>query len=479
MKDFNAQLGGIAHTLRDRSLVVPAFQRDYSWGKEQVEDYWFDLKASLASGRSYFIGTIVLSAESRDSWNLIDGQQRLATTSLLIAAISHEWSARGDQASGDAIQHDYLRRWSIGMKSMSPRLMMNLKDRDAFSAVLERGAPDGEGASKLMEAYRVLRDNVRAEAEASGPHWSERLARWVAFLEHDVQAIVMETRDDADAFMVFETLNDRGLALTVADLIKNNLLSYARDSLDAAVELWNEATQTVESSVGVFDFTTFMRTWWSSKHGATRERALYPSVAAQVSNELDALSVLNDLVAAAPYYSALFDDSHSLWDQLGDRARASARILLELGAEQARPLALAIVRSKSDDAPAMLELLVKAVLRSLVLGRAGGGTAERVYAEAAVRVSNERVSTAGKLRIELDPLIGGSVEFGEAVVSRRIFRIAVQKYMALAIASNDPVSLRSNSVAVQIVHPVTIRPLRMRSVKKAGGCAGARRTGSC
>jgi uncharacterized protein with ParB-like and HNH nuclease domain len=75
---LDARLDSLGHVLRDMRLVVPAFQRPFSWSGEQVEAYWNDLEAARSQGqREYFLGTIVLApAEHSGTWTVIDGQQR-------------------------------------------------------------------------------------------------------------------------------------------------------------------------------------------------------------------------------------------------------------------------------------------------------------------------------------------------------------------------------------------------------------------
>jgi uncharacterized protein with ParB-like and HNH nuclease domain len=117
------EASGIAALLRTRSLAVPFYQRSYSWRakddvdagvdvrdeKLQVVDYWSDLIGSFHSKVSYFLGTVVLAREGGAGRQLvIDGQQRLATTSLLLAAIREEFNARDATQFGSSTQQDYL-----------------------------------------------------------------------------------------------------------------------------------------------------------------------------------------------------------------------------------------------------------------------------------------------------------------------------------------------------------------------------------
>ena len=85
---FTATPDTLAHVLRDQPLRVPIYQRSYSWTPEQVGQFWSDLKAAMSvPDPEYFVGTFVLSSSTDQRLTIIDGQQRLATTAILIAAM--------------------------------------------------------------------------------------------------------------------------------------------------------------------------------------------------------------------------------------------------------------------------------------------------------------------------------------------------------------------------------------------------------
>src|SRR5688572_2835916 len=90
-------LRGIGAELKERRLAVPIYQRSYAWKKEETSEYWSDLESSFSEDAlEYFLGTIVMTREDADRATIIDGQQRLATTAILLAAIRDEYRARKD-----------------------------------------------------------------------------------------------------------------------------------------------------------------------------------------------------------------------------------------------------------------------------------------------------------------------------------------------------------------------------------------------
>src|SRR5438552_15669442 len=85
---LDARLDGIGHVLADRYIVVPPYQRPYSWTDEQITDLLRDLSDAIRDkDAEYFLGTVVLTKNKEGSHFVIDGQQRLATVSIVICAI--------------------------------------------------------------------------------------------------------------------------------------------------------------------------------------------------------------------------------------------------------------------------------------------------------------------------------------------------------------------------------------------------------
>ena len=116
---FGFNLQGIAELLKLRKLAVPLYQRAYSWGgdaaKDHVVEFWSDLHSTFVRpDQEYFLGTVVLSREGTpDRDTIIDGQQRVATTAILLAAIRNEFARSDDAESASTIQGDLLARRAL------------------------------------------------------------------------------------------------------------------------------------------------------------------------------------------------------------------------------------------------------------------------------------------------------------------------------------------------------------------------------
>jgi hypothetical protein len=423
-------------------LAVPTFQRNYSWTTEQVEAFWQDLRAALVAEQPlYFLGTVVLSMSDDNRATVIDGQQRLATTSMLFAAIRNLYLRFLDEERARVIENAYVMGVSLHSAEPEPRLELNSSDNEFFKKHVLARAGGGETESDrrshelIIKAFRVLTERLAEDVESSGPHWADRLRAWVRLLDEDARIIVVRVRDDADAFLIFETLNDRGLELTIADVIKNYLFGLARNDITQAERHWTSAARALEEASSGDITTTFLRQWWTARYGATRERELYRAMRGVVRDPVKSLEVLSALEDAAPLFAATLDAQHDFWAHVGRDSRAAMESLLRFGLEQVRPLLLA---AAGQFAPTELERLLRALVcwsaRGIIVGGIGGGTTERYYAEAAVRVSNARVNSVEGVLQDLDNVVASDSEFESVFTSRRVTRTAYAKYFLLALA---------------------------------------------
>jgi Protein of unknown function DUF262 len=338
---FGFGLVGIASTLEARRLAVPIYQRSYAWGdddqgheRDQVREYWLDLRSTFADkDEEYFLGTVVLSKEGVPGRvSIIDGQQRLATTAILIAAIRDEFAARGDDTRARIVESQFLTTEDLRSGEKIPQLVLNAEDDAYFrSRILEGNANalQTQKSHRLIDkAYQTLRDFVAATANDAGAQWSDRLLDWTDFLKDGVRIIVVDVPTEADAFLIFETLNDRGADLTIADLLKNYLFGRAGDRLDLVRNSWVAALANLDiAAAGSQLFTDFLRHYWSSRYGATRERELYARIKERVTSSTNAVDFADQLQQASRLYAAILNSDHDVWSTLGTVGKANVEVL--------------------------------------------------------------------------------------------------------------------------------------------------------
>jgi hypothetical protein len=403
-----------------------------------VEQFWDDLRAAMAvPNPEYFMGTFVLTAGTESRATIIDGQQRLGTTALLLACFRDYLAEVKDTNRAATIETDYLASRDLRSGDIETRLLMNRDDREFFAQFLTSDStvmsPQTESNVRILEAYGFLRAKVREEIRTAGPNWTNRLFQWVDFLESRVQVIVVRVNNDADAFLIFETLNDRGLALTIADLLKNYLFGLAGELIDELEASWVRMIASFDAPADEEVVTTFLRHYWSSFHGATRERDLYRRIRADIRSQNQAFDLVADLEISSTNYSALLSSQHEKWVELGI-PKDEVETLLRFGLEQNRPLLLAAMQEMS---PSELQTLVSSVIswsvRGLIGGGIGGGTTERYYSDAAVILRDGEDPITAKVFKTLQPIIQADITFTDAFSTRRVSNPRLIRYYLLAL----------------------------------------------
>ncbi|WP_090142504.1 DUF262 domain-containing protein [Limnohabitans sp. DM1] len=211
---------------------VPSFQRDYAWEEEQWEDLWNDIQELLNAPRSFhYMGALVVEAVTDREFQIIDGQQRVATLSVLaLAVIDRLLNLPGDEATNtaNAERATELRQLFIGRKDpaslmQSSKLFLNDTDDGFYQDYLvqlrkpnnPRGLPKSN--RMLWQCFGWFQKRLAdsgLEGEALARLLSDTVARQLLF-------ILITVEDDISAYTVFETLNARGLELSSTDLLKN------------------------------------------------------------------------------------------------------------------------------------------------------------------------------------------------------------------------------------------------------------------
>lgn len=217
-----------------KQYQVPLYQRVYSWGQKQLDQLWNDIAELAATRRvepsaTHFIGSLVL-AQSPDysivgvsKLLVVDGQQRLTTLTLLLAALRDHLIETGDRERADGIQAQYL--VNVYDKGKPTKVLPTQADRAAYLSVV-RSAPDAGGNDGVGEAYNHFRAKIAAADDPDDPHDLEEIENAVV----SGLALVVVTAEAGDnAHRIFESLNNTGLQLAQSDLLKNYLFMRLGD----------------------------------------------------------------------------------------------------------------------------------------------------------------------------------------------------------------------------------------------------------
>jgi 23S rRNA maturation mini-RNase III len=466
-----------------QGLRVPINQRSYAWEPSHVEDLFTDLNGAITKGASeYFLGSIIV-VNPPDQSALIevyDGQQRIATTMILIAAVRDFFAlSLKDENVAKIITGDSLLSVSRRGKE-SAHFTLSAADHSFFvSHVLrEPEHPDRKAARtdpkkvshELIQAaatsaaafVKTITKNLPADVQAS------TLQKWLDFLEDGARVIWVEVQDQATAYRIFETMNDRGLKLSAADLVKNylySLLDEKQPDQSEQITLRWQSMSAILESLGHEDgdVVDYIRYFWITTHGHTRSGDLFDKVKAEVNSAAGALAWAETLQKRADDYAAILTPTHDAWSTYHQEVRAQLDTIRYLGVSQIRPLLLAAFGKFSDkELQRLIKNTVNWSVRCLIVG-VPSGNLEGVYSKNAKAISEGIINNVDELGKQLVTLIPADDRFEAAVrtavvPTASLARYYLRKLQIVADGIDQPQYTPNDGKAVTLEHILPQKP---------------------
>jgi hypothetical protein len=389
---------------------IPRFQRDYSWTNEEWEDLWMDLLGTLKQeGESaHYMGYLVLQSEDDKTFDVIDGQQRLTTTSIIVLAVLKNIQrlidagidADASQQRMRQIQQTYVGYLDPVTLVARPKLTLNRNNNAYYqNHLVELGHLPQRGfrASEhlLRKAFEWFDRRVADYLKQSTGNESMRLAQLVEDMSDKLFFTVITVTDELNAYKVFETLNARGVRLSATDLLKNYLFSVLDRGGESDHELRNleDRWEAIVGRLQSENFPDFLRVHWNSRRPFARQADLFKTIRAQVISRESVFQLLRDMEEDLDTYLALSSPETSEWPQ---EDKMMAGTLRTFKVRQPFPLLLAAKRV--FDAPDFSGLLRASVVISMrfnVIGSYSTAEQERTYNAVAEKVAKRELPTLG------------------------------------------------------------------------------------
>ena len=408
--------------------TVPRFQRDYSWTEEDWDDLWRDIEGLFAPDGepAHYMGYLVLQTRDSKNFDIIDGQQRLTTLSLLVLAVLSglkKLVSRGVDADNNQLRQDQLRGSFIGYLdpvTLIPRskLTLNRNNNTLFQQYLVPLQPTPRRGLKatehLMRKAFEWFDSRVGNAYRTG----EDLARFIDQLSDKLFFTVITVGDELNAYKVFETLNARGVKLSSTDLLKNYLFQVVHGQPGNEWEL-NELDNRWESLVsklGSESFPDFLRVHWNSRRKFLRHAELYKRIRDVIRDRAAVFNLMREMETDVDVYVALSKPEDELW------ATDQRRYIKELrmfNVRQIYPLLLSAYRQfDMADFTQLLRLSSILSFRYNVIGNLLPNEQERVYTSLSEGLAHGRFATLSALVDELRPLYPPDGSFRNAFAEK-------------------------------------------------------------
>jgi len=445
MANAKGQIGfqqvGIGGVLKQYRLTVPPNQREYSWTDREVTKLLQDFARAISGEETeYFLGTVVTIPRSPEVLEVVDGQQRLATVAIFLAEIRNFLQGK-EALISESINNGFLTDIDREKRQRVAKLQLNLEDNEFFRRMIaaktneERPNPDSRTSHQLItSAFDLAQDQIKKIVSGFDPKdHGDVLNKWIRFAEHSAQVILLKVPTDANAYKMFETLNDRGLRTSQADLIKNYLFGQSGERLMEAQQKWASMRGTLESIEEEEITVTFLRHALMPISGYLTAGDVYEEVQARAKGPETAIEFLTTLENLASVYAAIFNPAHEKWNPYPDSMRRAVQTLNLLNIRPMRPLMLAVAsRFNPKEANDAFRMFISWGVRLFIAGSTRSESVAEPIAQAAHRVFSPQaknpIGSAAVLRKELANIIPVDQQFRQAFELVTVSKATLARY---------------------------------------------------
>jgi uncharacterized protein with ParB-like and HNH nuclease domain len=417
--NFESKNKSIEETLFGiNSLRVPQFQRPYTWEEDQCSDFWND----LTDDDSFFLGQFILNYENKEKEgfiDIVDGQQRTTSILILCAVFRDKIKELGYHEDADVVQHNVM----LGKKSFSGpvyKVLVSPTITNFFERYVQSGTEiiksdtkhDSDEEKRVVKNYlffkNQLDDYLKSATTASA---QVELIKSIYNFLLKTQIIVTGIYDENDAYEIFESVNNTGIELGVADLLKNFLFKKIKieegGSVSDIMEKWSEILENVPGT----ELTKFIRYYWLSKQ---REFITEAKLFKAIKNHQEIQTgkqFLQELLDNAKIYYDLrnpLDADFSNIDH-AEKVKNSLIGIREMNITQCYVLLLSIYRNRDKINTGwvrIFQLIEKFNFVYHAMSKLPANKVEKLYQEVAYKiehvVNNEKNETALRIALETE-----------------------------------------------------------------------------
>jgi len=420
----------VGELLQDGKIyAVPLFQRSYSWDKDQITVFWNDLINIYEKKVSdYFIGSMVFTPhEHRNKIKILDGQQRFATFLLFLSALRDILKATTIEGSSDWIDEInrviFIRNFVTRAKNS--KLELNREDKTFFEKVAIDGVVSDikYNSHKLItDCYNHFKVKIKERIDRDDKKFIEGV---LDIISNRFLIIKIEADSDINAHMIFETLNDRGLDLSVADLFKNYIFSISGSSLEEVAQQWKEMVD----YVGDHNITRFLRHHCNSKFELVRKEELYKKLKS-VFNDRNVKNLIEELNKESEIYANLNNPTSEFWNDKDIEDALEELNILKV--EQAYTVLLSayikLHETDKNNFKKILKSLINLTFRYSTVSRLNPNELERLYSKLAIEL-RKGVITADKVIQELAKISPAKDTFIDSFKNLEVKNSKLAKYV--------------------------------------------------
>jgi len=403
-ENFNELIGG------PNKYIVPRFQRDYAWDVGQWEDLWADIN-TLDDEGFHYMGYIVLQQKEQYQHEIIDGQQRLVTLSIIVLAAMKAIKTlidNGEDVEGNTERLDGITQNFVGSKNFVTlkvinKLELNRNNKSYFQRMSSH--LEAQNSRGITSTNKLIRKCFDFFSKKDFGKTGSEIAQFIASFSSSMVFTKIIVQDDLNAYKVFETLNARGVQLSTPDLLKNYLFSIVtkddqigEDELNDLDEQWSEMI----AQLGESNVSDYIRYHYNSQRKMVTKNNLFSSMRKILTKPEEAYQYLKSLIDYSPIYASLINPSDAWWGEQDVKYKDGLHYLNGIRLFNIKQPLTIFLAAFNNFSPEEFVKLVKYIyvlsIRYNVICHLSPSEQETVYNQIANKVSSREYSRASHVK---------------------------------------------------------------------------------
>jgi len=431
-------------------IRIPRYQRPYAWTEEQVSEYWSDI---ISEDQAYFLGSFIFNKENEDDGfiDVIDGQQRILTSTIFIAVLRNISYKLGDKKYSELLQRQCIAfeddegEWTNRVLPGESTMLFFEENIQTPYSDIENIKPEVKEHKKIKSNYVYLKNKVSTLLD-SIPNKEDKIKKIKQLRKKIGELVVIdiEIYNEEIAYEIFETVNARGVELSVSDLLKNLIFSKIKDKKgrEKAKSYWKEIENNIEET-GV-DIKKFVRYFWMSKYKFVTEKKLYSEIKKEISNYSELIKDLHD---SSIWYNIILQGNINDFEQIEVNGKKIGKKIFRsifatrlMNVTQCNVLFLSILNSIDElsmDPSKVLNTIEKFTYQYSAVCKLPGNKVEKIYSKYAIEISNAVNSSKNdkiKHKNTQTAFNNLSVELKSSLPSRELF---IEKFNEIEYKNSD------------------------------------------
>ncbi|MFO0477957.1 MAG: DUF262 domain-containing protein [Bacteroidota bacterium] len=380
---------------------IPKFQRDYTWEAEHWDDLWQDIRALITNeDNEHYMGYLVLQTSNNKEFQIIDGQQRLTTMSLLILStlkclkelVDSGIDADNNHKRKDSLLNSYIGYIDPVTLISNNKLKLNRNSDDYYKQhlVLLKELPlrnTNTSEKHMRECFNWYYDRIKKEFKTG-----ESLAAFIDNIVDKLFFTVIEVTYQLNAFKVFETLNARGVQLSSSDLLKNYLFSVVDETkphiseIEELENIWSK----IVGKLGEQKFEDYLRYYWNSINKSVGKKNLFKTIKGNIKSKDQVFELIRNLNDTADIYLAIQNPEDEFWKDKPE-IRKSLKELRLFQIRQTNSLFLSALRNLEIENFQKLAKICSVIsFRYNIIGGLNPNAQEDVYNTVALKIASTK-----------------------------------------------------------------------------------------